>query len=82
MSNIHFVTIGSVGASFISGFFVAMANLIHPFEHRSLAACISTVRILKAEHNVVTFTPFEQKELDEGPLFLLNVHCHFSGSPT
>jgi hypothetical protein len=33
-----------------------------------------------AEHNAVTFTPFEQKESDNGPLFLLDVHCHFSGS--
>jgi hypothetical protein len=39
-----------------------------------------TVRVLKAEHNVITFTPFEQKEFDDCPLFLLDVHCQFSGS--
>jgi hypothetical protein len=35
---------------------------------------------LKGEHNVVTFTPFYQKEFDDGPLVLLDVHCLFSGS--
>jgi hypothetical protein len=74
------VTIGSPGASLISEFLVATANLIHPSEHRSSTVCISTVRILKARHNVVTFTPFQQKEFDNGPLFLLEVHRHFSGS--
>jgi hypothetical protein len=57
-----------------------MANLIDPSEHRSSTVCMSIVRILKAEHNVVTFTPFSQKEFDDGPLFPLDAHCHFSGS--
>jgi hypothetical protein len=35
---------------------------------------------LKAEHNVIAFALFQQKEFDDGPLFLLDVHCHFSGS--
>jgi hypothetical protein len=63
----------------VAEFLVATANLIHPSEHRGSKACISAVRILKGEHNVVTFTPFSQKEFDNGPLFLLNAHCHFSG---
>jgi hypothetical protein len=71
---------GSPRASPILEFLVAMANLIHPSEHRSLTVCISTVRFLKEEHNVVTFTPFEQKEFDDCPLFLLEVHDYFSRS--
>jgi hypothetical protein len=67
-------------ASLVSEFLVATANLIHPSEHRNSTVCISTVRILRAEHNVVTFTSFEQKESDDGPLFLFDVHCHFSDS--
>jgi hypothetical protein len=50
--------IRSLGASLIPEFLVATANLIHPPEHRNSTVCISTVGILKAEHNVVTFTPF------------------------
>jgi hypothetical protein len=55
-------------------------HLIHPSKYRSATLCISTVRILKAEHNAITFTPFSQKEFDDDPLLLLDVHCHFSGS--
>jgi hypothetical protein len=72
--------IGPPRASLISEFLVTTANLIHPSEHRSSTACISTARILKAGHNAVTFTPFEQKEVDDGPLFLFDVHSHFSDS--
>jgi hypothetical protein len=66
-------------ASLISEFLFATANLIHSSKHRSSAVCISTVRILKAEYNVVTFMSFSQKGFNEGPLFLLDVHCHFPG---
>jgi hypothetical protein len=35
---------------------------------------------LKAEHNVGTFTTFQQKEFDDSLLFLLDVHSRFSDS--
>jgi hypothetical protein len=68
------------GASLISEFLVATVNLTHPFEQRSSTVCVSTLRILKAGYNMVDFTPFEQKEFDDGALFLFEVHCHFPGS--
>jgi hypothetical protein len=48
----------SPGVSLISEFLVATANLIHPFEHLPPTVSISTIRILKAEHNAITLTPF------------------------
>jgi hypothetical protein len=75
--NIRFVMIESLGASLISEFLVVMADLNHPPEHQSSTTCISIVRILKTEHNLLAFTPFEQKEFDDGRMLLPDVHCDF-----
>jgi hypothetical protein len=76
------MTIGSPGLSLISAFLVATADRIHPSEPRSSALYISTVLILKAEYNAITFAPFCQKEFDDILLFVLDRYCHFSDSAT
>jgi hypothetical protein len=77
----RFVTTGSLEAPLISELLVATANLIHPSEHRSSTVRISTVRILKAEHNIGTFTSFQQKEFNDGSLFCLTSIVTFPVPP-